>query len=151
MEDEAVHLDYRDLDRLVRKMRAASVSTSGSPPRRVLAACPALRCFVMTIAGRDETEDDVAARGWIRTRAWRVVDTPERQGQARGSAEGKGSRKRAARTLEQLSDYDTRRVIEDEDLGLPEAWEARLTVDVCAKTEAEPVRDLQETLEACRT
>ena len=34
VEDEAVHLDYRDLDRLVRKMRAASVSTSGSPPRR---------------------------------------------------------------------------------------------------------------------
>ena len=105
----------------------------------------------MTVAGRDETEDDVAARGWIRTRAWQVVDAPEGQGQARGSVEGKDSRKRAARTLEQLSDYDTKRVIEDEDLGLPEGWEVRFTVGVCAKTEAEPVRDLQETLEACRT
>ena len=107
-------------------MRAASVSESDFPPRHILAACPTLRCFVMTVAGRDETENDVASRGWIRTRAWRIIEAPEERQHVREGGKGdNGSRKRAARSLEQLSDYDARRVIEDQDLGLPESWEVR--------------------------
>lgn len=114
-------MNYDELDRLVRKMRAASVSESDSPPRQVLTACPALRCLVMTVAGRDETEPDVASRGWLRTRAWLAVDVPGGQGYVDGNC-----KRKQVRVLEPLSDYEAKRIIEDEDLGLPEAWEVRV-------------------------
>ena len=114
-----------ELDGLVCDMRDWSLSRSRSPPRQVLSACPALRCFVMTVAGRDETESDSASQGWARTRAWRVVEPHGGQGDARNGGAGKGSCKRPRRTFEKLGDYNARRVIEDEDIGLPEAWEVR--------------------------
>ena len=117
-------MDYEDLDGLVRDMRDASLSGSGSPPPGVLKACPTLRCFIMTVAGRDETEPDVALQRWVRTRAWQVVDTDDGK-RRRGAGEGEGSSKKATRTFEELSDYDARGIIEDEDMGLPAVWEVR--------------------------
>ena len=79
----------------------------------------------MTVASRDETESDSALQGWVRTHAWRVVEPHGGQGHTRIGGAGKGSHKRPRRAFEKLSDYDARRIIEGEDMGLPEAWEVR--------------------------
>ncbi|KAI1786148.1 hypothetical protein LXA43DRAFT_1085591 [Ganoderma leucocontextum] len=111
-----------DLDEydFVHQMRECA-SISPPSPRALAAACPALRYLVVTAAGRDETQPDIAPHGrWLRTRAWRVV-----------LVEGEGCRRRAdtdgeepaPRMLEELSHYAVGRLIEDEDMGLPEEWE----------------------------
>ena len=117
------------LDRFMRDARAhASGSVAGNPqrlapPPHVLAACPALRYFFVTVAGRDDAHVVFASapRGWIHTRAWRVVEATAVE--CRNSATA-----RSGKVLEEVSEDAARRVIEAEDLGLPEEWEVRLPV-----------------------
>ncbi|KAM5535349.1 hypothetical protein V8D89_011034 [Ganoderma adspersum] len=117
------------LDRFMRDARAhAFESVAGrpqqlAPPPHILAACPELRYFFVTVAGRDDTQVVFASapRRWIHTRAWRVVE----------SAAGEGGKlttgtARSGTVLEELSEGAARRVIEAEDLGLPEEWERKL-------------------------
>ncbi|KAI1786155.1 hypothetical protein LXA43DRAFT_1099523 [Ganoderma leucocontextum] len=123
-----------ELDDFVCKMRDASAS--GDPPPQVLAACPALRCFILTVAGRDETKPDAA----LQIRALRVVDAREGQlGNSRGGggAKGKSGKRASTRTFEELSDYEARKVIGDEDMGLPEAWERKL--EACRTWQPDPL------------
>ena len=102
-----------------------SANDGSGPPPEVLAACPALRYFVMTAAGRDETESDPALQRWMCTRAWRAGVACEGEGhvQEGGGAEEKGGDKDPRRRFEELSAYEAERVIEDEDMGLSEEWE----------------------------
>ncbi|PIL27929.1 hypothetical protein GSI_09964 [Ganoderma sinense ZZ0214-1] len=102
---------------LVHQMRECA---SISPDGRILAACPSLRCLVVTAAGRDESQAGIPSHGgWFATRAWRVVEGNDRQ-RTTGRAEP------ASRRLEELSDYAARSIIEAEDLGLPDELEQNL-------------------------
>ena len=62
-----------------------------------------------------------APRGWIHTRAWRVVEATAVE--CRNSATA-----RSGKVLEELGEGAARRVIEAEGLGLPEEWEVRFPV-----------------------
>ncbi|KAM5536468.1 hypothetical protein V8D89_009904 [Ganoderma adspersum] len=113
-----------------------STGDGSGPPSSVLAACPALRCFVMTAAGRDETESDPPFQRWMCTRAWRAVVAREGRGHTQeGGAEEQDDDKDPLRTFEELSDYKAERVIEDEDMGLSEEWEVRVPVIILGKRE----------------
>ena len=122
--------DFYDL--MCNSRAVASAPTSASdgsgPPPEVLAACPALRCFVMTAAGRDENESETPIQRWMCTHAWRAVVAREgeERAQEEGGVEEKGGDKDPQRRFEELSTYEAERVIEDEDMGLSEEWEVRL-------------------------
>ncbi|KAM5536469.1 hypothetical protein V8D89_009905 [Ganoderma adspersum] len=104
---------------LVHQMRECA---SIPPSPRLLAACPSLRCFIVTAAGRDESQASAASHdSWLQTGAWRIVEAEDRRGTADGMTLSP-----APRWIEELGGYATRRVIEAEDLGLPEEWERKL-------------------------
>ncbi|PIL27923.1 hypothetical protein GSI_09958 [Ganoderma sinense ZZ0214-1] len=122
------------LERFMRDVRARASESGGAqlqfaPPPRLLAACPRLRYFFVTAAGGDSTTTNTPAaipseRCWNHARAWRVVE-PGEGGQSRvggGSDEPAG----AMPIVEELCDSAVRRIIEAEDLGLPEEWERKL-------------------------
>ncbi|KAI1786157.1 hypothetical protein LXA43DRAFT_1085599 [Ganoderma leucocontextum] len=117
--------DDLDLDEydFVHQMRECASISPPSPPA-LAAACPTLRYLVVTAAGRDETQPDIAPHGrWLRTRAWRVVLLVEGDGCRRGADTDGELEEPAPRMLEELSHYAVGRLIEDEDMGLPEEWE----------------------------
>ncbi len=113
------------LDDLIREIRdRASVGLHLITTPLLLAACPKLRYFFITVCGRDTQSSQ---RGWIHSYAWRVVGFEE------GGQSGDGSGESAPAMLEELSDYTVRRVIEDEELGLPEEWEVRSLLSLSLK------------------
>ncbi|KAM5536465.1 hypothetical protein V8D89_009901 [Ganoderma adspersum] len=124
------------LDRFMRDARAhAFESVAGrpqqlAPPPHILAACPELRHFFVTVAGRDDTQVVFASapRRWIHTRAWRVVESAAGEGGKSAGTVGQGNSAtaRPSTVLEELSEDAARRVIEAEGLGLPEEWERKL-------------------------
>ncbi|KAI1786154.1 hypothetical protein LXA43DRAFT_952931 [Ganoderma leucocontextum] len=108
-----------EMEDFIHEMRERASVSQLAPPLQLLAPCPKLRYFSVTSAGRDDTQS--SRRRWIHAGAWRVVHPGE------GGLLGDGSGSELALPmLEALSDYAARRVIEAEDLGLPEEWERKL-------------------------
>ena len=119
---------------LIHQMRECA---SIPPSPRLLAACPSLRYLIVTAAGRDESQAGVASHdSWLHTGAWRIVEAKDR----RQTADGTRSNP-APKRVEQLGGYATRRVIEAEDLGLPEEWEVRRAITgICSSREHTLIR-----------
>lgn len=110
--------DQAAVHRLISEMRGPAFVSRLSPSPSLLAACPKLRCFFVTVAGRDDTHSAMQGR-WIQDRAWRVLEFVGLGEEGFGGANGKT----APPMIEELSDYTAERIIEAEDLGLPEEWE----------------------------
>ena len=118
----------------IRDMQDHATAEETAPPVALRTACPKLRYFFVTAAVSYEdgtsTESAIIAsesespRGWIRARAWRLIKLP---GPERGQKAGEPSDESAPLVLahEEIGEYAAKRVIEAQDLGLPEEWEVR--------------------------
>ncbi|PIL27932.1 hypothetical protein GSI_09967 [Ganoderma sinense ZZ0214-1] len=107
----------------IRAHAAESAGTQFAPPPHLLAACSQLRYFFVTAVGRDHSTPSAipSQPRWNHARAWQVVDVEPGEGAQLLS--GGSSDASATPIVEELCDRSARRVIEAEDLGLPEEWE----------------------------
>ncbi|PIL27928.1 hypothetical protein GSI_09963 [Ganoderma sinense ZZ0214-1] len=109
-----------EVEDLIRNSHDAATSAGRPPHPGILAACSALRFFILTVDVRDETKSDPTLQRWVGTRAWRV--TNEREGQGLTERPGGGD---APSKFEELNEYEATMIMEDEDMSLPEGWEER--------------------------
>ena len=118
-------------------MQDHATAEETAPPVALRTACPKLRYFFVTaavsyedgtstesaiIASESESESE-SSRGWIKARAWRLIKPTGERGQKSGEASDESAPLVLAH--EEIGEYAAKRVIEAQDLGLPEEWEVR--------------------------